>query len=107
MSRVTPIGTSGAISRMRASSSPSPSSCRSVTIALSYGGKHLLDLELQFPLPGGTTLAAGGQNVLNTYPDEHPFARQRLGNRYSQFTPFGFNGGYYYLRISHAWGSGA
>ena len=74
---------------------------------LFYGGKHLLDLELQFPLPGGTTLAGGGQNVLNTYPDEHPFARQRLGNRYSQFTPFGFNGGYYYLRISHAWGAGA
>ena len=74
---------------------------------LFYGGKHLLDLELQFPLPGGTTLAGGGQNVLNTYPDEHPAARQRLGNRYSQFTPFGFNGGYYYLRVTHAWGSGA
>ena len=73
---------------------------------LSYGGKHLLDLELQFPLPGGTTLAGGGQNVLNTYPDEHPSARQKLGNRYSQFTPFGFNGGYYYVRIAHAWGTG-
>ena len=73
---------------------------------LSYGGKHLLDLELQFPLPGGTTLAGGGQNVLNTYPDEHPSARQKLGNRYSQFTPFGFNGGYYYVRIAHAWGAG-
>ena len=73
---------------------------------LFYGGKHLLDLELQFPLPGGTTLAGGGQNVLNTYPDEHPDARQKLGNRYSQFTPFGFNGGYYYVRIAHAWGTG-
>ena len=74
---------------------------------LRYRGKHLLDLELDVPLRGGTTLAVGGQNVLNTYPDEHPFARQRLGNRYSQFTPFGFNGGYYYVRITHAWRSGA
>ena len=74
---------------------------------LRYRGKHLLDLELEIPVGGGATLALGGQNVLNTYPDEHPLARQRLGNRYSQFTPFGFNGGYYYVRVTHAWRTGA
>ena len=74
---------------------------------LRYRGKHLLDLELEVPVGGGATLALGGQNVLNTYPDEHPLARQRLGNRYSQFTPFGFNGGYYYVRVTHAWRTGA
>ena len=74
---------------------------------LRYRGKHLLDLELDVPVGGGATLAFGGQNVLNTYPDEHPLARQRLGNRYSQFTPFGFNGGYYYVRVTHAWRTGA
>ena len=74
---------------------------------LRYRGKHLLDLELEVPVGGGATLAFGGQNVLNTYPDEHPLARQRLGNRYSQFTPFGFNGGYYYVRVTHAWRTGA
>ena len=73
---------------------------------LRYGGKHLLDLEAAVPLRGGTTLAFGGRNVLNVYPDEHPFARRRLGNRYSQFTPFGFNGGFYYVRITHAWRAG-
>ena len=74
---------------------------------LRYRGKHLLDIELDVPVGGGATLAVGGQNVLNTYPDEHPLARQRLGNRYSQFTPFGFNGGYYYVRVTHAWRTGA
>ena len=74
---------------------------------LRYRGKHLLDLELEIPVGGGGTLALGGQNVLNAYPDEHPLARQRLGNRYSQFTPFGFNGGYYYVRVTHAWRTGA
>ena len=74
---------------------------------LRYSGKHLLDVEASIPLREGTTLAFGGQNVLDTYPDEHPLARQRLGNRYSQFTPFGFNGGFYYVRIAHAWRAGA
>ena len=74
---------------------------------LRYAGKHLLDVEASVPLRAGTTLAFGGQNVLDTYPDEHPLARQRLGNRYSQFTPFGFNGGFYYVRVAHAWRGGA
>ena len=69
---------------------------------LFYRGRHLLDAELSIPL-GAATLAVGGQNVLNTYPDEHPFAAARLGNRYSQFTPFGFNGAYFYSRVTYEW----
>ena len=70
---------------------------------LFYDGKHLLDLEASAPVGGGATLAVGGRNILNTYPDEHPFAALRLGNRYSQFTPFGFNGAYYYTRVVYTW----
>ena len=72
---------------------------------LFYGGEHLLDLEVTVPLRASTSLVVGGQNVLNTYPEEHPFAADRLGNLYSQFTPFGFNGAYFYTRIVHAWRS--
>ena len=28
-----------------------------------------------------------------------------VGNRYGQFGPFGFNGGYYYVRINYGWGA--
>ena len=45
------------------------------------------------------------QNVLNTYPDENPHAVGGVGNRYGQFGPFGFNGGYYYTRINYGWGT--
>ena len=69
-----------------------------------YAGKPLLDLEMSFPM-GNATLAIGAQNVLNTYPDENPGAVAGVGNRYGQFGPFGFNGGYYYTRIGFGWGS--
>ena len=65
-----------------------------------YNGKALLDVDFSVPLSEFATLAIGGQNVLNTYPDENPFAAANTGNRYGQFSPFGFNGGYYYFRLS-------
>ena len=69
-----------------------------------YPGKPLVDLEISFPF-NNATLSIGAQNVLNTYPDENPYAIDGVGNRYGQFGPFGFNGGYYYTRIGFGWGS--
>ncbi len=69
-----------------------------------YSGKPLLDLEVGFPF-NDVTLYVGAQNVLNVYPDENPGAVTGVGNRYGQFGPFGFNGGYYYVRINYGWGS--
>ena len=71
-----------------------------------YPGKPLVDLEASFPFgDNGFTLSIGAQNVLNTYPAEHPGAFESNGNRYGQFGPFGFNGGYYYTRINYGWGT--
>ena len=68
-----------------------------------YSGKPLVDLEVGFPF-SDFTLAVGAQNIFNTYPDENPGAVSGVGNRYGQFGPFGFNGGYYYTRVSFGWG---
>ena len=70
-----------------------------------YGGKPLLDLEAGFPFGQGVTLSVGGQNVLNQYPEENPGAASTVGNLYGQFSPFGFNGAYYYARVNYGWGS--
>ena len=70
-----------------------------------YGGHPLLDLEVGFPVGQGVTLSAGGQNVLNRYPDENQGAAAGVGNLYGQFSPFGFNGAYYYARVNYGWGS--
>ena len=64
-----------------------------------YSGKPLVDLEVGFPF-SDFTLSVGAQNIFNTYPDENPGAVDGVGNRYGQFGPFGFNGGYYYTRVS-------
>ncbi len=67
-----------------------------------YSGKPIVDLELSLPLSDSTTLAFGSQNVFNTYPGESPFGL-RNGERYSEYTPWGFNGAYHYIGLSYSW----
>ena len=69
-----------------------------------YSGKALLDLELGIPFGDAVTLVVGGQNVLGTYPDVNRFGTDTVGNQYGQFSPFGFNGAYYYTRLNYRWG---
>ena len=56
----------------------------------------MLDLELGIPFGDAVTLVVGGENVLGTYPDVNRFGADTVGNQYGQFSPFGFNGAYYY-----------
>ena len=67
-----------------------------------YGGKALLDLELGIPLGEHVALAFGAENLLNTYPDVNPYGAHTVGNQYGQFSPFGFNGSFYYTRLSYS-----
>ena len=70
----------------------------------SYSGKALLDVELGIPFRENVTLAIGGENVLNTYPDVNQNGILTVGNYYSQFSPFGFNGANFYVRLNYSWG---
>ena len=70
----------------------------------SYAGKALLDLELGIPFGDNLKLALGGENVLNTYPEVNRYGAQTVGNKYGQFSPFGFGGAYYYVRLNYSWG---
>ena len=68
-----------------------------------FAGQPIVDLEASMGLGGGTTLAVGGQNAFNTFPDESVRARS-VGEQYSEYTPWGFNGAYYYARLNYGWG---
>ena len=70
-----------------------------------YSGKALLDVEFGIPFGDAVTLAIGAENLLNTYPEINDFGAFTVGNQYGQFSPFGFNGAYYYTRINYGWGS--
>ena len=70
---------------------------------IDYPPRVLFDVEAAHTIGDKWTLTVGGTNVLNTYPEEYPGAAAGVGNTYGQFTPFGFNGGFYYTRLSHSW----
>ena len=59
---------------------------------------------MSFDLGRGTTLAAGGQNVINTYSQVSTLANW-VGEQYSEYTPWGFSGAYYYVRVGYGWGN--
>ncbi len=68
------------------------------------GGRYILDLEVTVPLVRDTTLSVGGQNVFDTYSDRMDLFAAQFGLPYSQFTPWGLSGGYYYARLHYRWG---
>ena len=67
-------------------------------------GRFIVDLETSIALTAAATLAVGGQNVLDTYSDRMDLFAAQFGLPYSQFTPWGLSGGYYYARLGYRWG---
>ncbi len=65
-----------------------------------YGDEYLVDLEAAYTITEGLTLVVGGQNVLDNFSDVNRSAGA-VGNRYSQYSPFGFNGAFYYARLKY------
>ena len=63
------------------------------------GDQWLVDLETSYTMKNGLTVSAGAQNLFDSYPDRSTGAS---GTRYPEYSPFGFNGGYYYLRALYA-----
>jgi len=66
-----------------------------------YDGKYLVDAEVAYDFNENVTVTLGGQNIFDETPDDNPGAAGGVGNRYSQFSPFGFNGAYYYVRLGY------
>ena len=64
-----------------------------------YKGKFVVDAEAAYKVTKSLTLIAGVQNILDETPDKNPDAAAGVGNAYSQFSPFGFNGGFMYTRV--------
>ena len=67
-----------------------------------FAGKWLTDLALRYEWLPGITLTVGGNNIFEVYPDENRDEISFNGIfRYPRRTaPFGFNGGFYYARMS-------
>ncbi|WP_323845190.1 TonB-dependent receptor plug domain-containing protein [Microbulbifer magnicolonia] len=69
--------------------------------ATSYGAKILTDIEARFSFAENYTVAVGGENIFDVEADEEGNGTlQFLGVRQALTSPFGFNGGFWYLRAS-------
>jgi iron complex outermembrane receptor protein len=66
-----------------------------------YGGEFLVDLEGAYNVTEQFSLVLGAQNVFDQTPEDNPGAASGVGNKYSQFSPFGFNGGFWYARAKY------
>ena len=67
-----------------------------------YTGRVIFDLETTYTVGAGLTLTLGGRNILNTYPDENPNGAGSVGNKYGQFSPFGFDGAFWYAKVGYS-----
>ena len=62
----------------------------------------LFDIEAGLRLGDAATLRVGAQNLFDTYPQKNPNG-EVAGLIYPESSPFGFNGGFYYLRATWEW----
>lgn len=61
------------------------------------GASVLVDAELAYQVRDNIEVIGGVSNLFDEYPDKNPFAGD-LGQLYSEASPFGFNGGAWYVR---------
>ena len=61
--------------------------------------RWFLDAEVAYSFSDALTVVAGAQNLLDEYPQESSQgAQEGVGMLYPENSPYGFNGGFYYLR---------
>ena len=70
--------------------------------AYTYGDETLVDVELSYTFMERYTVAIGGENVFDEFPEEENgfVLSEILGARYAVTSPWGFNGAFWYGRIS-------
>jgi iron complex outermembrane receptor protein len=66
-----------------------------------YSGKWLTDLELSYNIYKGISIAAGGTNIFDVYPDKNKeeISFNGIFIYPRRVAPFGFMGGFYYARL--------
>lgn len=66
------------------------------------GGNFIFDAEVAYTVKDSMTFVLGAQNLFDEYPDENPGGAAGAGNKYSAYTPFGFNGGFWYGKMTYS-----
>lgn len=66
-----------------------------------YDGAWIFDAEVSYTLNNRYTFIAGAQNLFDKFPDKDPnrLSPGNSGNEYTTSSPWGFDGGFWYLRF--------
>ncbi|MGI9322400.1 MAG: TonB-dependent receptor domain-containing protein, partial [Pseudomonadales bacterium] len=66
---------------------------------LDADAKSMVDVQGSYAFSDSLTLIGGADNVFDEYPSKHTCCGGNVsGQIYSETSPYGFNGGYYYLK---------
>jgi iron complex outermembrane receptor protein len=66
-----------------------------------YGSEILIDVEARYQFTDIFSMAIGAENLFDAYPDkEQDPTSEFLGAEYALTSPFGFNGGFWYVRAT-------
>jgi iron complex outermembrane receptor protein len=69
--------------------------------AVSYNSDALVDVEARYRFSDRFTVAIGGENIFDTYPNgEQNGVLDFLGVQHALTSPWGFNGGFWYARFT-------
>ena len=60
-----------------------------------------MDAEIEYTFNENMSIVLGAQNVFDTVPDKVPQPENNAGQIYPEESPFGFNGGFYYLQFNY------
>jgi iron complex outermembrane recepter protein len=69
------------------------------TLPIFAKARMTVDAEIGYEVIDGIELAVGAQNLFDTYPTLNPW-RGIVGAQYGERSPFGFNGGSWYVRAN-------
>lgn len=69
-------------------------------LPLFLGAEQTVDVEVNYTINDSYNVAVGANNLLNAVPDENRWMRV-LGAQYPTTTVMGFNGGFYYARLTY------
>lgn len=65
-----------------------------------YGDAALLvDAEVGYKFDSGLFVNLGAQNLFDKEPELNPYGEDVVGAKFPPLTPYGFNGGFYYVRM--------
>jgi iron complex outermembrane receptor protein len=70
------------------------------TLPIYADAQVTFDTEVGYDLTDKLKISVGADNLFDSYPTSNPYATI-LGAKYSVSAPAGFNGGFYYLKLSY------